>query len=51
VSGEDDQRGTRGFVVEHDHFTPDIERIAERHPAYLLVEKLPTYQGADPSAG
>ena len=39
------------FIVDLDHFTPHIERIAERHPTYLVVEKLPAYQNADPTAG
>jgi hypothetical protein len=38
------------FIVDVDHFTPHIERIAERHRTYLVVEKLPEYQGADPAA-
>jgi hypothetical protein len=38
------------FIVAPDHFTPHIERVAERHPTYLVVEKLPAYQGADPTA-
>jgi hypothetical protein len=38
------------FIVVADHFTPHIERIAERHRTYLVVEKLPEYQGADPTA-
>jgi hypothetical protein len=39
------------FIVDLDHVTPHIERVVERHPKYLVVEKLPAYQGADPTAG
>jgi hypothetical protein len=39
------------FIVDVDHLTPHIERVVERHPTYLVVEKLPAYQGADPTAG
>jgi hypothetical protein len=39
------------FIVHPDHFTPHLERIVDAHPDYLVVEKLPDYQGADPTSG
>lgn len=32
------------FIVAPGHETPEIERIVERHPAYDVVEKRPSYQ-------
>lgn len=39
------------FIVAHGHSTPRIERVVEEHGDYLVVEKLPAYQGTDPTAG
>jgi hypothetical protein len=39
------------FILAPGHSTPRIERVVEEHPGYLVVEKLPAYQGADPTAG
>lgn len=39
------RRDTRWFVVLPDHEQPDVERVVERHDAYLIVEK--TGEGAE----
>ena len=39
------------FIVAPGHSTPRIERVVDERPGYLVVEKLPAYQGADPTAG
>lgn len=38
------------FIVHPEHATPEIERVVERHRDYLVVEKLPAYQEADPTS-
>jgi hypothetical protein len=38
------------FVVAPGHAEPELERVVERHPHYHVVEKLPQYQGHDPTA-
>ena len=30
----------RRFLVLEGHETPEVERVVERHPAYVVVEKL-----------
>jgi hypothetical protein len=39
------------FIVAPGHSTPRLERVVEEYPTYLVVEKLPAYQGVDPTAG
>lgn len=32
------------FIVIPGHEHPDLERVVETHPSYLVVEKLPEYR-------
>ncbi|MDQ3894230.1 MAG: hypothetical protein M3292_06140 [Actinomycetota bacterium] len=35
------------FVVVPGHETPPVERVIEKHPTYLIVEKRPEFQARD----
>ena len=37
------------FIVCPGHEDPAIERVVARHPGYVVVEKLRTYQRPDPA--
>ena len=37
------------FIVAHGHADPDVERVVVHDRQYDIVEKLPAYQGVDPT--